>query len=370
MMVGLAGFEADAAKWIRMVGSRVPSYVRLLEELLAILADPKLGPPVRRRLEAPWASRRFEASYERPLLMLASLRAAALEEGNAHPLWPAIAAEPPSRLAITRAALLAALAPERHAAYARFAARAVQTNETSRAVAWLWPAHLLGADGGALPLALVDLGASAGLNLVGDHLPAIWTDGAGATLPVVQGPAIRLRLGLDARPLDARDEAAVSWLKACIWPGEPKRITRLDAAVAAFRRDASSESEAPKVQQADAEQMPERLAAATAELPAGTLVLAYQTIFIEYLPSDVRRAYVDGMHSWLADAAQPAVWIELELTREPSRHSPAELRATFRGKDGDLHTSVLARCGYHPGAVDVQPDGVSAFQAAFPAPSG
>jgi hypothetical protein len=116
--------------------------------------------------------------------------------------------------------------------------------------------------------------------------------------------------------------------------------------------------------------MPERLAAATAELPAGTLVLAYQTIFIEYLPSDVRRAYVDGMHSWLADAAQPAVWIELELTREPSRHSPAELRATFRGKDGDLHTSVLARCGYHPGAVDVQPDGVSAFQAAFPAPSG
>src|SRR4029453_9011791 len=106
----------------------------------------------------------------------------ALEEGTGHPLWPAIAAEPPSRQGITRAALMAALAPERYAAYARFAARSVQTNETSRAVAWLWPAHLLGADGGGRPLALVDLGASAGLNLVGDQLPAIWTDGAGARL--------------------------------------------------------------------------------------------------------------------------------------------------------------------------------------------
>ena len=365
-MVGLAGFEADAAKWIRMVGSRVPSYVRLLEELLSVLADTKIGPPVRRRLEAPWLTRRFEASYERPLLLLGALRASALEEGSGHPLWSAIAAEPPARQAISRASLLAALAPERHAAYARFAGRAVQTNETSRAVAWLWPAHLLAADGGARPLALVDLGASAGLNLVGDQLPAIWTDGAGAPLPVVQAPAVRLRLGLDARPLDARDEAAVGWLKACIWPGEPNRTSRLEAAVAAFRRQPTGDPEAPRVEQSDAEQMPARLAVATAGLPEDTLVIAYQTIFIEYLPSDVRRAYVDGMHTWLAESRHPAAWVELELTREPSRHSPAELRATFRGKDEDLHTAVLARCGYHPGAVDTQPDGVAAFRAALP----
>ena len=124
---------------------------------------------LRRRLEAPWSGRRFEATYERPLLMLATLRASALEEGVSHPLWAAIAAEPPSRQAVNRASVLAALSPERHFMYSRFAQRAVQTNETSRAVAWLWPAHLLGADDGGRPLALVDLGASAGLNLIGDR---------------------------------------------------------------------------------------------------------------------------------------------------------------------------------------------------------
>ena len=365
MMVGLAGFEADAAKWIRMVGSRVPGYVRLLQELLALLSEPELGPPIRRRLEAPWSGRRFEATYERPLLLLASLRASALAEGSKHPLWSAIAAEPPSRLAVTRAAVLAALAPERHAAYSRFAQRAVQTNETSRAVAWLWPAHLLGADAGARPLALVDLGASAGLNLVGDRLPAIWTDGAGAPFPVVQAPAVRMRLGLDARPLDAREDASVAWLKACIWPGEPHRVTRLDAAVAAFRKEGDASSGRPRVEQADAEQMPARLDAATRDLPANTLVLAYQTIFIEYLPADVRRAYVDGMHTWLTQTPRSAVWIELELTREPSRHSPAEMRASFRSRDWDLHTVVLARCGYHPAAVDAQPEGVTKLRTTF-----
>ena len=111
--------------------------------------------------------------------------------------------------------------------------------------------------------------------------------------------------------------------------------------------------------------MPARLEAATRDLPAETIVLAYQTIFIEYLPADVRRAYVDGMHTWLVQSPRRTLWIELELTREPSRHSPAELRASYRGKDWDLHNVVLARCGYHPAAVDVQPDGVATFNRTF-----
>ncbi len=365
MMVGLVGFEGDATKWIRMVGSRVPSYVRLLQELLVLLTEPEQGPVLRRRLEAPWAGRRFEATYERPLLLLATLRASAFEEGESHPLWAAIAAEPPSRMAVNRAAVLAALSPERHFMYSRFAQRAVQTNETSRSVAWLWPAHLLGADLGARPLALVDLGASAGLNLIGDRLPPVWTDGAGHALPIVQSPKVRLRLGLDARPLDANDDSALAWLRACVWPGEQHRINRLEAATAAFREACASEPTGPRVETAAAEQMPAQLEAATGDLPPDTLIIAYQTIFIEYLPAEVRRAYVDGMHSWLVKTQRKALWVELELTREPSRHSPAELRASFRGRDWDLHTVVLARCGYHPAAVDVQPEGVSALLKNF-----
>jgi hypothetical protein len=365
-MIGFGGFEADAARWIRMVGSRAPSYVRLLQELLAVLADPDMGGTIRRRLEAPWVHRRFEASYERPLLLLAALRASAMQEGPQHPLWEAIVAEPPSKQAVTRASLLAALAPERHASYAEFAQRSVQTNETSRAVAWLWPAELRGAGAGARPLALVDIGASAGLNLIGDRLPAIWTDGAGAPLPVAKTPRVDLRLGLDARPLDARDDQSVAWLKACVWPGEPHRLARLQAAVAAFRAEASSAEGAPNVEACEAQQMPSRIDAVTLGLPPEVLVIAYQSIFIEYLASDVRRAFVDGMHTWLSQPRRRRLWVELELTREPSRHSPAEMRATFRGRDEDLHTVVLARCGYHPGAVDVQPDGVASLRALLP----
>ena len=62
-----------------------------------------------------------------------------------------------------------ALDPTRESAYRALAERWVQTNDTLRSVIWRWPAWLAGCEGGARPLCLVDLGASAGLNLRWDH---------------------------------------------------------------------------------------------------------------------------------------------------------------------------------------------------------
>src|SRR5690349_9714732 len=138
---GLTGFADELRGWVQGTRGRVPSYSRIVDHVTAFLEDP--SSPIVTALDDAWSARSFEASYHRPLLLFAALRAEAMAEGPTHPLWAAIAAEPPHAATATRFAVAAALSPERRRTYARLRERAVQTNETSRAVAWLWPAHLL-----------------------------------------------------------------------------------------------------------------------------------------------------------------------------------------------------------------------------------
>jgi hypothetical protein len=129
------------------------------------------------------------------------------------------------------------------------ATRLVQTNEVRRS-ACLFPAFALVARQAAdRPLALVEVGASAGLNLVWDRYAYDYGDGRlyGATgspvriRSVVRGarppglaagtPPIADRVGLDLEPLDLGDPAARLWLQALVWPGEGDRAALLDQAV-------------------------------------------------------------------------------------------------------------------------------------------
>jgi hypothetical protein len=328
-------------------GGRVPSHQRIGQELLAILDQ---DAAVRDAIEEAWRGRSFPASYARPLLLLAALRADALIEGPTHPLWPAIAEEPPRPETVTRAAVVAALSPRRAALYQRLRTRSVQTNETSRAVAWLWPAHLVARG----PLTLVDVGASAGLNLVADQLPAPWTLPDGTPVPVSEVTA-PVRIGFDATPLDVTDPESMAWLEACVWPGEPHRLERLRAAGAAMRA-ARLGPNPPRVMQALAQDIP-------AALPRTGLVLAYQTVFIDYVEPAARAAYVEGMRAWLA-AAPSALWVELESGAQATPEWPAVIRATTRGPDS-LETLVLARCAFHPSVIDPDPGAVARLRAIF-----
>jgi hypothetical protein len=355
---GLAGFADEIHAWVQGTGKRVPSYARIADEVLALLDDAR--GEIRAALQAAWEKRDFEASYHRPLLLFAALRADALAEGPGHPLWEAIAAEPPRPEAVTRQAVAASLGPGMRRIYQLLRTRSVQTNETSRAVAWLWPARLLGAAAGGRSVALVDIGCSAGLNLIGDRLPAIWTDPAGTPLPVADAPPVRLRLGLDRGPLDVRDQEAVAWLEACIWPGEPHRLERLRAAVAAMRA-AHAAAGPPRLERAEAAAIPGLIEAATRALPVDTLVIAYQTVFIEYLSPAASAAYVAGMRGWL-QRAPAAVWLELEGADPPVGRWPALLRATARDPGGALRMAVIARCGYHPSTIAPEPEAVAWLQ--------
>ncbi|GAA2983686.1 hypothetical protein JOD63_000648 [Microbacterium terrae] len=119
--------------------------------------------------------------------------------------------------------------------------RSLQTNEPQRCAALL-PALCL-IDG---PIALVELGASAGLCLYPDRYSyrygSLAVDPVDGVSPVVLEcalsgePALRMpqivwRAGIDLTPLDAADAEDRAFLSALVWPGEGGRRERIDAAL-------------------------------------------------------------------------------------------------------------------------------------------
>jgi hypothetical protein len=365
---GLEAFAEDATAWRQAVGARVPVYDRLLEAAVAILERPE-GPieaTARARLEAAWRERRSSTAYDRPLLLLAALRAEALRAGSRHPLFAAIGSGAVDVASAQRASLAAALADAPARLFVDLATRSVQTNETSRAVAWLWPAALAGvAD--RRPLALFDIGCSGGLNLTAETLPALWTDAAGAVLPVASSARIVAREGFDAHPLDVGRGDDVVWLRACVWPGETDRLARLDRAIGAFLK-ASSTSDPPRLHIADVADIPARLSRRAAELPPETLLLAYQTVMRDYLPEARQKRYLAEMSAWVAAEAAGGprrIWIELEADpAADSRALPMALTAHLSdaADAADAARAIpLARCSYHPDRLTLESDGVAFF---------
>src|SRR5262249_47752491 len=127
-------------------------------------------------------------------------------------------------------------------------ARRTQTNEPARC-AILLPALMLLPQ----PLALLEVGASAGLTLLPDRYsydyaghriagthpraPVLSCEPRGPVPLPDRVPAVCWRAGLDLNPLDLTSDADMHWLGCLLWPGEPGREQRLAGAIAAARRD-------------------------------------------------------------------------------------------------------------------------------------
>ena len=146
------------------------------------------------------------------------------------------------------------------------ATRSTQTNEVNRAVYVAVLLMAAAADVAGTPVALVELGCSAGLLLgldryhigIGAPAPAGSAVGGSCVLgspssPVhCQGslragsaafgvaaglPTIVERVGLDRAPVALSDADEVRWLEACLWPDQPERLARFRAAVSLLRPD-------------------------------------------------------------------------------------------------------------------------------------
>lgn len=128
------------------------------------------------------------------------------------------------------------------------ATRTTQTNEVGRCALFVVPLAMIGAEVGRL--AMVDVGCSAGLNLLlaryaydfDDH-PTIGGPSTVHLRCATRGapplpdrlPTVAAAIGLDRTPIDVNDDLAIRWLEACVWPDQPDRFQRLVAAVALAR---------------------------------------------------------------------------------------------------------------------------------------
>lgn len=182
--------------------------------------------------------------------------------------------------------------------------RATQTNEVGR-LATLTPAFaaLAGGDGGE-PLALVEVGASAGLCLYPDRFSYAWATprgtvraGRGYELACrVEGdafpsaaaprvPEVAWRGGVDLHPLDVHDDDQMAWLEVLVWPEHDDRRRTLAAAVAVAR------AEPPRLETGD---LLDRLPALVAEASGHGRVVVFHSAVAAYLADD-ERARLDAM---------------------------------------------------------------------------
>jgi hypothetical protein len=129
------------------------------------------------------------------------------------------------------------------------ATRVTNTNEVGRC-AFLLPAFTLLAQEAPQPLHMVEIGASAGLNLYWDHYGCRYLrdDGActagaenavlvvetqltGGSPPLGPPPRVGFRVGIEHRPVDLTISEDRDWLRALVWPDHPQRLRRLDQAI-------------------------------------------------------------------------------------------------------------------------------------------
>ena len=172
----------------------------------------------------------------------------------------------------------------------------VQTNEVQRS--WvLVPLFLRVAERtGADVVDLVELGPSAGLNLVWDRYRCVYEAGAwgpaAARLTLTAEErgrvpaglfgrelAVRGRIGIDRAPVDVTKEENARLLKAFVWAGQDDRLERLDRAIEAVR------GEPPELVEGDfVELLPEVLASQ----PGDVLTVVFQTAALGYTGSEGR----------------------------------------------------------------------------------
>ena len=194
-----------------------------------------------------------------------------------------------------------------------------QTNEVARSAA-LMAGLLVVAAETRLPLALYELGASAGLNLLLDRydirLGGVRAGAPGSAVvlrPDWSGPLppdapVRVvrRRGVDLNPLDVRDPAARERLLAYVWPDQPDRVARLTGALAIAQADP------PVLDAGDAAAWTEAHIAVQPE--AGVARVLMHSVAWVYFPAATQARVTERMEAAgrRATATAPLAWLRFE----------------------------------------------------------
>ena len=194
--------------------------------------------------------------------------------------------------------------------------RRVQTNDCGRS-ALIGPALTWTARRRPGPLCLVDVGASAGINLLCDRYRMDYGP-SGATGPIdspvhisceVAGgeppiadrlPEFVERVGIDLSPIDLTDPSDARWLLACVWP-DTGRADRVAASIALAQQDPPT---------LIAGRANEVLPSVLNDLPAGATAIVVTTWALAYFSTDERAEFVQILQT--ASERRPVVWISAE----------------------------------------------------------
>jgi hypothetical protein len=234
------------------------------------------------------------------------------------------------------------------------AERPIQTNEVQRS--WvLLPCFLeLSRRTGAETLELIELGPSAGLNLVWDRYRYQYDAGSwgpraaplelrGEERSPVPGeilalaPRVHSRTGIDLRPVDLATDEGVRLLKSFVWADQIDRLRRLDHAIEALRADP------PKLVQGD---FVELLAGLLSQPRSGELTVVFQTATLGYLTPEQRGRVRTSLEE--AGEAAPLAFV--------STVGPREQGATHWGVSLQLwpggEAKLVAEADYHGSWLD------------------
>jgi hypothetical protein len=224
-----------------------------------------------------------------------------------------------------------------------------QTNETGRS-AVLLPGFLAIARETSLPLALTEIGSSAGLNLFFDRFRYRYggTEWGGPDYPVTLAPQMRgaapdlsgdliiaSRAGSDIAPLSVNDENDRLRLRAYIWADQSDRLARLDAAIHVARRGGA------RLEKADAADFAERQLASG---KAGECLALFHSVVWQYLPEHTK-ASIEAAMQRAGDAATrdaPLAWLRMEPLTSTDPHPALRLTLWPGGE-----TRMLALADFH-----------------------
>ena len=219
--------------------------------------------------------------------------------------------------------------------------RRVQTNEIRRS-SYLMPAFgRVFLDSGELPLALIDVGASAGLNLLWDAYRYVYSDGSefGPTdsgvvidcelrsaMPEIPSefPPVAFRRGVDLNPVDLSDDEEFRWMAALVWPEHTDRAESLRAAREIWLR------EPPTVERGSAtEVLPEVMRNA----PSGAALCVFHCHTLNQFPEEARAAFYEILRA--------------ESANRPVYHAASEGESLSVGRMADGKSDVILAARRH-----------------------
>ena len=227
--------------------------------------------------------------------------------------------------------------------------RRVQTNEVGRCACLLPAFALVARLAGGRPLGLVEVGASAGLNLLWDRYTYDYGSGflagdpnspiritcalhGGRPPPIPASfPRVSFRVGLDLHPVDLSDPDAVLWLTALVWPEQSARAQRLRKAIKLAQADP------PRVLSGDAQDLlPEVLA----QVPGDSLPLVFNTFTLNQFDVEARTKFYALLTGLGKQRETFRVSIEWIGTEQPHMEMTAY-------RESATSVRLLAHCGPH-----------------------